>query len=128
MLTLLVLILKSGGRACLIIHTNLAGTADRWFFFVIFYLKENHKPIKSSLSFKRLIETSVTLGSWETFPLIFVAMNMDNSQNRPKEATCQDFFIFMIHIQNFSAALLMESVSALIFWEEGVTLYEKMTM
>lgn len=116
-LTLLVLILKSGGRACLIIHTNPARTADRVVLFVIFYLKENHKPTKSSLSFKRLIETSVTFGSWKIFPLIFVAMSMDNSQNRPKETNCQDLFIFMIHIQNFSAALLIKSVSAPIFWE-----------
>jgi len=60
----------------LILHAQR--TLDRP-FFVIFYLKENHKPIKSSLCFNRLIETSVTFGTWGTFPLILVAMSMGNS-------------------------------------------------
>lgn len=96
MLTLLVLILKAGGGACLIIHISLAHTANlRWFFFVIFYMKENHKPIKSSFS---LTETFVTFGAWETFPLISVAMSVGNSQNNPNQVTCQPFFFPMIRI------------------------------
>lgn len=86
-----------------IIHIKLACTANFMLLFVvvvvvIFHKKENHKPIKSSFSFQSWIETSVRIGTLEIFPLISAAMSMDNSQNKTKQTTPQDFFILIIHV------------------------------
>lgn len=109
--------------SCFIIHINLACTENFMLFVVvvvvIFHKKENHKPIKSSFSFKSSTETTVRFGTLEIFPLISAVLSMDNSQNKPKQTTSQDFFILIIHVWSFSAALLVNHVSALIFWDIG---------